>query len=206
MSLLKNMVKNAVSDGISKGIKDAVGNAVEKAVKPAAEKLAGEAAKHLDQAAGTVKEEAKEAGGAFAELKKAAENFSSQMTAAAKEAGMIEATEFAFRGDFDCFTDEWNSLLPGFPEWTVGGTDLKITSLDWTTCTDGSPYYAVSGNDFSDNVSKYLELLVKNGFVFDQASGSYSQVIGGTKYIVDALGVKDAQGSPAIGFAHESAD
>lgn len=50
MGFLKNMVSNAISEGVGKGIQNAVGKAVESAVRPAADKLAGEAAKNLNQA------------------------------------------------------------------------------------------------------------------------------------------------------------
>ena len=50
MGFLKNMVSNAISEGVGKGIQSAVGKAVESAVRPAADKLAGEAAKNLNQA------------------------------------------------------------------------------------------------------------------------------------------------------------
>lgn len=49
MSFLKNMLSNSVTEGIGKGIQDAVGKAVEGAVRPAADKLAGQAAEHLNQ-------------------------------------------------------------------------------------------------------------------------------------------------------------
>ena len=48
---LGNAVGNAVGDGIGKGIQNAVGKAVESAVRPAADKLAGQAADHLNQTA-----------------------------------------------------------------------------------------------------------------------------------------------------------
>ncbi len=48
--LISNAVSGAVGKGIGKGITDAVGKAVENAVKPAADKLAGQAASHLNQA------------------------------------------------------------------------------------------------------------------------------------------------------------
>ncbi len=81
MGFLKNIISDAVSDGIGKGIQDAVGKAVESAVKPAADKLAGQAATSLNNAAddlaktaGEAKAAAGEAAGSLAEADAAAKN------------------------------------------------------------------------------------------------------------------------------------
>lgn len=64
MGLFKNLISDAVSEsvgkgireGVSKGLRDAVGKAVETAVQPAADKLAGQAAEHLDEARQSLEE------------------------------------------------------------------------------------------------------------------------------------------------------
>lgn len=210
MGFFKNIIGNAVGDGISKGIKSAVSGAVEKAVNPVAEKWANKTAEDLDKAAEATESNIKETNNAYANLQRAAENYAATMEKAAKEAeANLDAANnpnYQVTGDYGCFTDEWNVYLGGFPEWTVGGTELAITELTGTTCTDGSPYCVISGDDFAAYVSKYLELLLRNGFIFDEAAGSYKREFEGTRYTVDVLGVQDNYGKPAIGFSHECID
>lgn len=64
MGLFKNLISDAVNEGVGKGIRegvgkglrDAVGKAVETAVQPAADKLAGQAAEHLNEARQSLEE------------------------------------------------------------------------------------------------------------------------------------------------------
>lgn len=102
MGFLKNAIKKGVSDGISsgigKGIRDAVGGAVEKAVNPVADKWARQTASDLDSAAGQVQSGAKQTNGAFADLKRAAENFAGSVNQAAADTASAGSVRYADDG------------------------------------------------------------------------------------------------------------
>ncbi len=97
MGFLKNMISDAVSEGIGKGIQGAVGKAVESAVKPAADKLAGQAAESMNQAASDLAQSTQEAKTAMAEAGVAAGNAASASQAAAgTAAGQTAAASSGF--------------------------------------------------------------------------------------------------------------
>lgn len=141
MSFLKNMVKNAVGEGISKGIKDAVGSAVEKAVNPAAERWANSAAKQMDEATGQMNSAAQavntanaEAGNAFANLQRAAQNYASTLE---KTVGAVfsfpeyDGSNKAYEGEFINLVNAnggFEAVLgfQGFVDHALGGTGSTI--------------------------------------------------------------------------------
>lgn len=116
MGFLKNIIKKGVSEGISKGVRDAVGSAVEKAVNPVAEKWANQTAQDLDTAAGAVNAEAKQTGGAFANLRRAAENYANALDTAVKE---YEETEKYIDDGIDAAVKIRKVLAESFPQYEI---------------------------------------------------------------------------------------
>lgn len=146
MSFLKNLLKdatrsvergarNAVSDGVNRGIRNAVSGAVEKAMNPVAEKWANKAADNLDQAAGNAETTARETNGAFANLRRAAENYASAVEKASGQTGTsagsyASGTRYVDDG-IPAETKIRNVLAQSFPQYevrenvspaTIGGT------------------------------------------------------------------------------------
>lgn len=80
-------LERAIRRGISQGIGNAIGSAVQQAIEPAASQLANKAAQHLDQAAQSATQSAAQTAapvgglqGAFANLERAAQEYTTQMS------------------------------------------------------------------------------------------------------------------------------
>ena len=152
-SILKNSISNGISNGISKGINNAVSGAVQKAVNPVAEKWANKAAEDLDNAAGTMEKDAKATGGAFANLKAAAENYANAMEKVANEAGYasgrtsVEVTPAMLVEDGIPASTKIRNVLAQFPQYevkenvspaTLGG-EGKFKNYDFAVYQGGTP-------------------------------------------------------------------
>lgn len=154
MGFLKNAIKGGISkgisDGIGKGIRDAVGGAVEKAVNPVAEKWANQTASDLDNAAGTVHEGSKQTNSAFANLKRAAENYANELDKAAKDSGYAQssASSVKYADDgIDAAVKIRKVLAESFPQYeirenvspaTIGGQG-KFMNYTFGVYAAGSP-------------------------------------------------------------------
>lgn len=145
MGFLGRIIKEAIGEGISK----AVGDAVEKAASPVAEKWANKTAAQLDEAAGKVEESQKATGSslesAFANLEKAAQNYSEAVTDAS--VNVI-----------------WDNYLAGMPKYTVQASEIKIDENG--TTEEGAVIYWISIAGTTDAAyEEYLKLLKESGFV-----------------------------------------
>ena len=220
-------LERAIRRGISQGVSNAVGQAVNKAVEPHANRLANEATAYATEASknmkicpkcekvcqadkkfcpdcGTQLPEKTLAEGAVCTncgtQNKLGEKFCASCGTKLPQA--IQEEQMA-ANRAAAFEEEWNAILPQYPMWRLGGSNLHIEQYE-VGCYSFSANFKGGSFAAQNAVEQYRQLLLQNGFYmagqYPNMSHLYKQ-INGVCYHVDTEHCFEGDSDcPTIGF------